>query len=108
MQGALGGLVVLVLAVWGKYVFNRLWQRSLMDESVDAMAAAQTLGLTLQPVGYGPRVKMVGDVDGVAVSIWWCGGLLGASTLVQGADGRQRHPLLRTKAELRAALFGEE
>ena len=108
MQGTLGGLVVLVLAVWGKYAFNRLWQRSLMEESTEAMSAAERLGLVLQPLGYGPSVRMCGTISGSAVWVQWTGGLFGSSTVVKHGDAKRRHAIVRSAAELEAVLFGEE
>ena len=100
--------MVLVLAVWGKYAFNRLWQQSLMDESSEAMSAAHALGLRLQPLGYGPAVRMRGTIDGAEVYIQWGGRMFGSSTTVKSAGIKRRSALLRSASGLQAALFGEE
>jgi len=108
VQGALGGLVVLVLAVWGKYVLNRLWQRTLLDESFSAREQGAAMGLSLQPLGFGPRIQMKGQIAGDAVCIEWSGGLFGQRTVLRRAG--QKTPLreLQTAAQMEAALLGEE
>jgi len=108
VQGALGGLVVLVLAVWGKYAFNRLWQRALLNESLSARQKANTMGLVLQPLGYGPRVRMRGQIAGELVLIEWSGGLFGQRTVIRRSGSKLTLPPLRTASQMEATLLGEE
>jgi hypothetical protein len=108
VQGALGGFVVLVLAVMGTYVFNRLWQHSLLREAGPAVAAAERLGLRLQPFGFGPRLKVSGVVDGQTTEIVWTGGFRGAHTVVRVGEHRLRYPLATTASALDELLATEE
>ena len=108
MQGTLGGLVVLVLAVWVKYVFNRLWQRALLNESLAAREKAHALGLVLQPIGFGPRIRMKGQISGEAVVVEWSGGMFGQRTVLRRARQKIALPPLRTASQMESALLGEE
>ena len=106
MQGTLSGFVVLVLAVWGKYVFNRLWQRSLLNESAEAILAAQALGLHIQPLGYGPKVVLKGCIGEDPVKLVFSGGLFGERVVVRRAHQKRRFSGLRSAQALQLALQG--
>jgi hypothetical protein len=107
VQGVLSGFVVLVLAVGLKYVFNRLWQRSLIEEAGAAMMAAEALGLSVQPLGYGAHVQAMGVLDGVAVQLVWSGGVRGGRTQLS-LDGTKQWLPLVTSAELLHRAIGAE
>ena len=104
----MSGFVVLLLAGGGTCVFNRFWQRSLLNEAAAAIRAADALGITLKPLGFGPEVVALGGFNGERVRIRWRGGVMGARTDVQIGRRRRRLPLLVTEDALRAAVSGEE
>jgi hypothetical protein len=108
VQGTLGGFVVLVLAVMGTFVFNRLWQRSLLTEAEEAIAEAQAKGFTLQPLGFGPRVVLSLYQEEALVEVCWCGGIRGARTFIRVGKEQRTLGLLTTAQALNLALAGEE
>jgi hypothetical protein len=108
VQGALGGFVVLVLAVMGTFVFNRLWQRSLLAEAAEAIAEAQAKGFVLHPLGFGPRVVLSVTQEEGRAEICWCGGVYGARTLIRVGKEQRTLALLTTAQALNLALAGEE
>jgi hypothetical protein len=108
VQSALAGFVVLVLAAWAKYVFNRLWQKTLVDSAADALLAATALGLTVEPLGFGPVIVATGIHDGRTVRVEWRGGWNGETTRIR-IDGRvHRTQLVRTASALERLLSSEE
>ncbi len=100
--------MVLVLAVWGKYVFNRLWQKTLLDASAEARQVAQQWGLKLLPLGYGPSIEMKGNVGEDAVSISWTGGLFGERTAIVRAGHKRWYGPIHTATQFESAFAGEE
>ena len=66
----LAGFLILLAAlwcVWGAHWLRRIELRAIAEPVVHA------LGLRWAPEGFGPRVVAVGEVDGVAVTVWWRG-----------------------------------
>ena len=108
MQSALGGFVVLVLAVMAKYVMNRLWQKTLMTSAADALAAAETFGLQVQRPGYGPVIRAKGEILGRRVSIEWRGGVRGETSRYRDGHRKEVIPLIRTQLDLQRVLGTEE
>ena len=108
MQGTLSGFVVRVLAVWGKYGFNRWWRRRLLNESAEAILAAQALGLHIQPLGYGPKVVLKGCIGDDPVKLVFSGGLFGERVIVRRARQKLRFSELRSAQALHSALEGNE
>jgi hypothetical protein len=104
----LSGLIVAVVAAWAKYAFNRLWQKSLASDASEALAYAVSLGLRVLPAGWGPTVVVEGQLDGQAIRLEWGGGLRGERTRVRVGEARESMPMLRTAADVRSALGGEE
>ena len=104
----LSGFVVLSLTVFAVYVMNRLWQRSLMAEAGPAMEAAVALGFTLDPVGFGPRVRATGTWAGEPVVVTWSGGVFGSRTLLCQDGKTSIHRLIGSAAEMQRLLGGEE
>ena len=108
MQSALAGFVVLVLAVWVKYVFNRLWQKTLLASSEDALVALQAQGFEVQPLGFGPVVVARGTHNGEPVRLEWRGSWKGETSRVRVGGRVLKTPLIRTQAQVAALLSGEE
>ena len=108
MQSALGGFVVLVLAVMAKYVMNRLWQKTLMTSAADALAAAETFGLRVQRPGYGPVIRAKGEISGRRVCIEWRGGVRGETSRYRDDHRKEVIPLIRTQVDLQRVLSAEE
>ena len=96
------------LTVLAVYMMNRLWQRSLMSDAAPAMEAAAALGLVFEPLGFGPRVRAVGEWAGEPVVVTWKGGVSGSRTLLSQAGQHSVHRLIGSGAELRGLLGGEE
>jgi len=94
-----------VLAV---YMMNRLWQRSLMAEAGPAMEAAMALGFTLEPSGFGPRVRATGIWADGPVVVTWAGGVFGSRTLLRQDGHTSIHRLIGSAAEMQRLLGGEE
>lgn len=91
-----------------KYAFNRLWQKSLASDGSEALDYAVSLGLRVLPAGWGPTVVVEGQLDGDAVRLEWVGGLRGERSFVRVGEVQESMPMLRTAADLRSALRGEE
>ena len=104
----MSGFVVLLLAGVGACVFNRLWQRSLLHDAASAIEQADRLGLTIQPLGFGPEIVARGSIDGVPIRIRWRGGLMGARSDARIGKRQQRMPLLISATALQAVVSGEE
>lgn len=108
MQSALAGFVVLVLAVWVKYVFNRLWQKTLLASAADVLAVLQDRGFEVQPLGFGPRVVATGTHDGQALRIEWRGGWRGETSRIRINGQVRSGTAIRSQADLSALIAGEE
>tara|TARA_B100000575_G_scaffold288122_1_gene287635 strand:+ start:777 stop:1145 length:369 start_codon:yes stop_codon:yes gene_type:complete len=108
VEGVLSGVFVAAGAVALRYVFNRLWQRSLIADAALAIAAAHDAGLCVHPLGFGPRVEASGDIGGVSVRVRWEGGIRGERTIIWMDGSRQTAPLVRSAEGLHAALGSEE
>jgi len=104
LNGALAGFVVLVAAVWGNYIFNRLWQITIEDEAGEALEAAREAGLKLIPAAYRPRRVAKGRVASHDIRVEWRGGLRGLASKVYVDDTVQRTALIRSKQELMEAI----
>ena len=100
----LSGFLILIGAVWGVYLFNRLWQQSLHQRAGGAIDAAAARGLVLSEPGLSACLVATGVLDGRQVRLEWRGGFLGPrSRLV--VDGKGRWGTLIADAEaLEAAL----
>ena len=96
------------LAVLAVYMFNRLWQRSLLVDAASAMETAVVLGLVFEPLGFGPRVRAAGVWAGEPVVVTWTGGIFGSRTLFCRAGYCSVHRLIGTENEMRGLLGGEE
>ena len=108
VQGVLSGVVVASAAVAGRYMANRLWQKSLIADSEPALRAAESAGLRILPLGFGPCIRAQGTVGAQSVRIRWRGGVFGERTSVWVDGRRTALPLLRTAAALHAAIGLEE
>lgn len=93
-----------VLAVWLRYAFNRLWQKSLMNDAAESIKDAQAMGLTVHPAGFGASVHAYGTVSGRRIRIRWSGGLLGERTTIWVDRLRTSGPLLTRAGSLQRAL----
>jgi len=98
---------VAVLAVWLRYAFNRLWQKSLMVDAAESMKDAQAMGLTVHPTGFGASVHASGTINGRRIRVRWSGGLLGERTTIWADGKRTTGPLLVGAGSLRKSLRGE-
>ncbi len=103
-NSVLSGFMLLVAALWGLYLVNRLWQGSLANDAAAGIAAAAGLGLRLVPAGLRARLVARGIVDGEDVRVEWRGGLRGAHSVVFVADRFSRVPLIDSAAALDATL----
>ena len=108
VQSALGGFVVLVLAVMGKYVMNRLWQKTLMASASEALAAASSFGLHVHRPGFGPVIRATGEHLGEPVRVEWRGGIRGETSRCRIGGRKETVPLIRTQADLARVLGSEE
>jgi len=108
VQSALGGFAILVLAVMAKYVMNRLWQKTLLASAADALASAESHGLVVHRLGFGPCVRATGVVAGQTVAIEWRGGIRGEISRCRLGGRRMTVPLIRTSRDLACVLLGEE
>lgn len=106
LNAELSGILLALATLWAVVLFNRLWQASLRRDAEEAIAAAQERGLQLEPPGLRAQLAAVGNVGSEPVRVVWRGGWLGARTILRCGSDRQRLPLLRTAAELEAALAG--
>ncbi len=97
-----------VLAVWLRYVFNRLWQKSLASDAAGALHAAVHRGLQVLPSGFGASVNAAGVTGGRNVRIRWSGGVLGERCAVWIDGRRQSVSMIRTEEDLQSALGLEE
>ena len=97
-----------VLAVWLRYAFNRLWQKSLMVDAAESIKDAQAMGLTVHPTGFGASIHASGTVHGRRIRVRWSGGLLGERTTVWADGKRKNGPLLTGAGALRDELGFEE
>ena len=108
VQGVLSGVIVAGAAVAGRYMMNRLWQKSLLADSRPALQAAEAAGLQIRPLGFGALIRAEGTVGGRPVRIQWRGGVFGERTAVWVAGQRTVLPLVRTAAALNIAVGLEE
>ena len=86
----------------------RRLQRSLLHDAASAIEQADRLGLTIQPLGFGPEIVARGSIDGVPIRIRWRGGLMGARSDARIGKRQQRLPLLISATALQAVVSGEE
>ena len=113
LNSVLAAFVIILAAIWTLYAFNRLWQSSLARDAAGAIAAAEGLGLTLRPAGYGPRLVAEGrcgaaGAAGRPVRVEWRGGVFGARTVLFLDGTRVASPgWLTTARDLEAALAGD-
>jgi hypothetical protein len=103
-NSVLSGFMLLVAALWGLYLVNRLWQGSLANDAAAGISAAAGLGLGLVPAGLRARLVARGIVDGQDVRVEWRGGLRGAHSVVFVADRFSRVPLIDSAEALDASL----
>ena len=108
MQSALGGLVVLVLAVMAKYVMNRLWQKTLMSSASDALSSIESFGLRVHAPGFGPVIRATGQCAGESVCIEWRGGVRGETSRYRVGKRKGTLPLIRTRGDVQRVLLGGE
>lgn len=110
IHSVLSGLLLLVLAFWGRLFFARLQQEWLLLRAGEAVRRAEDLGLQLAPVGLRSRLRVDGLVKGRRVQVEWRTGLAGPYCCVVQGSCRVL-PLLCTATELDDALAecsGEE
>ncbi|MEC8422768.1 MAG: hypothetical protein VX000_03260 [Myxococcota bacterium] len=103
-NSVLSGLLLVVAALWGLYLVNRLWQGSLATDAEAGIGAARARGLLLVPPGLRARLVAAGELDGRAVQIEWRGGVRGAHSVVITADRKARVPLIDSADALDASL----
>ena len=103
VQSALGGFVVLVLAVMGKYVMNRLWQKTLMTSASEALAAASSFGLHVHRLA-----EAFAEYLHERVRVEWRGGIRGETSRCRIGGRIETVPLIRTQADLARVLGTEE
>lgn len=103
-NSVLSGLLLLVAALWGLYLVNRLWQGSLARDAQAGIDAAAGRGLPLRPAGLRARLIARGEVDGQDVRVEWRGGLRGPHSVVVVADRFARVPLIDSAEALDASL----
>ena len=103
-NSVLSGLLLVVAALWGLYLVNRLWQGSLASDAQAGIMAAGERGLDLVPAGLRARLVARGRVDGRDVRVEWRGGMRGAHSVVVIADRFARVPLIDSAAALEASL----
>ncbi len=108
MQGALGGLVVLVLAAGSAYVFSWLWQQALLSEAAEAIGEAKTMGVEIQPLGFGPSIVAKGHHNGTSVVVAWRGGVRGTRTTFRIGRKTRVLPLITRRDEFHRLMLGEE
>lgn len=108
IHSVLSGLLLLVLAFWGRVFFARLQQEWLLLRAGAAVERAEERGLSLAPVGLRSRLVVSGEVDGRPVRLEWRTGLSGPHCVVvrgaQRLSARRVLPLLCTGEELDRAL----
>jgi hypothetical protein len=92
INGGLAGVLVILAAVWGWYVRNRLWQQSIVEDAAEAIEGAVQMGLILNPLGYGARVVAAGVLSGKEVKLVWSGGIWGARTRLYVDDAIWKVP----------------
>jgi hypothetical protein len=103
-NSVLSGLLLVVAALWGLYLVNRLWQGSLAADAAAGISAAGERGLALVPAGLRARLVARGQVEGQDVRVEWRGGLRGAHSVVVFADRFARVPLIDSAEALDASL----
>lgn len=103
-NSVLSGFLLVVAALWGLYLVNRLWQGSLANDAEAGIAAAADRGLPLVPAGLRARLVARGQVDGQDVRVEWRGGMRGAHSVVVFADRFARVPLIDSAEALDASL----
>ena len=103
IHSVLSGLLLLVLAFWGRLLFARLQQEWLLLRAGEAVQRALDLGLQLQPVGLRSRLRAEGQLQGRPVRVEWRTGLSGPYCQVERGSTRLL-PLLCTGQELDQAL----
>lgn len=104
-NSVLSGVLLVVAALWGLYLVNRLWQGSLASDAAEGIEAAASRGLVLDPTGLRARLVARGEVDGGMVRVEWRGGLRGAHSVVVWKDRFARVPLIDSTEALDAGLF---
>lgn len=107
INSVLAGLLLVVAAPWAWYMLGRLQQGWLLEECATALDRAAALGLALRPTGFRARLVALGEVDGRPVRLEWRTGVLGPRCRLRQGDAAQPLPLLRSSAEVDAALLGE-
>ena len=80
----------------------------MLNDAAPAIHAADALGITVQPLGFGAEIVASGLVNGARVRIRWRGGVLGARSDVRVGGRSDTVPLLVSAAALHAVLTGEE
>lgn len=103
-NSVLSGMLLVVAALWGLYLVNRLWQGSLAADAEAGIEAASLRGLALQPAGLRARLVAAGELDGQEVRIEWRGGLRGNHSVIRWADRFSRLPLIDSVDALDAGL----
>ncbi len=104
VNSVLAGLLILVLALWAKYLLNRLWQVSLRADAASAICGAEARGLQLQGDGVKARVVAVGARGSEPVRVEWRGGWRGAHTVLFRGDQVVWSTFVRTESELMRLL----
>jgi hypothetical protein len=103
-NSVLSGFLLLVAALWGLYLINRLWQGSLANDAQAGIAAAGARGLGLVPAGLRARLVARGHLDGQDVRVEWRGGVRGPHSVVVVADRFSRVPFIDSAEALDASL----
>ena len=104
LGSALAGILIALAAPWILHVLHRLWRASLALDAAEGIAAAERLGLHVEPAALRARLVGKGSWEGRAVEVQWRGGVRGAHSVVRGPAGRQRVPLIDDEVRLREAL----
>ena len=107
LNAELSGVLLLLAALWGLVLFNRLWQHSLGRDAAEAIASARTLGLAVGPAPLRARWVASGNIGSQPVELSWRGGIWGAHSVVRLGGRSQNIPLVRTTDQLNAALSGQ-
>lgn len=104
ISSALSGVLILLGAVWGWVLFNRLWHRTLAQLAAPAIAAAAAKGLRLRPPGRAARLVAEGNLGSQWVRVEWRGGPFGERSKVYMGDLVEDLPLICTPDALEHAL----
>jgi hypothetical protein len=104
VSSGLSGVLILLGAVWGWVLFNRLWHRTLAALAAPAIAAAEAKGLRLRAPGRLARLVAEGNFGSQWVRVEWRGGPFGERSKVYMGDLVESLPLICTPEALEHAL----